>query len=1118
MQETKLNPNEEIVCGALVDYQVYYQSRQLSQGGGIALGIDKQFESVFVRGGNDDLEIMSVVFYINNLAVRVLVGYGPQENDSKEKKDAFWNFLDTEVVEAELEGQGLVIQFDGNLHAGQDLIKNDPNPQNQNGRLFMQFLQRHSSVSVVNSWSSFEGLLTRKRVTKDRTEEAVLDFFIVNDRLQSYVKRAFVDEDKEYALWNFSQQKKNMRVIASDHNALVMEVAIKFSRKKPERLEMFNLKNKAGQEEFKNRTEVNVDLVNCFQNEMSVADQGKRWFKKFNSVLHSCFKKVRICNNVKKTNHVLNNLITKRNDLQKAITSLPYNAAEKDDMIATLEAFDLEIGDVIGKQFLEDIAEVIKSVGGDEKSLDGAGRQSLWKLLRKKSIKCQPQVPIGKLDKNKQIVTNHEGLKGLYINTYLERLENRPIMPGFEELKELKMMLFSLRLTLCSYRKSEEWTINDLEIVLSSLKNNKARDPNGWINEIFKSDVAGNDLKLSMLHLFNQIKSESSFPDFMKNAEVTSLYKGKGSKNDLGNDRGIFIVSIFRTILMKLMYKDVYDDIDESMSDSQIGSRKNKNIRNHIWVVNSVIHDVLRTKKKKPIDIIIYDYKQCFDGLWLEETLNDLYDGGLNDDKFNLLHSANKSVELVIKTPIGKTNKGTIHNVVMQGDVFGPLLCSKQVDTFGKECIEENKYSYLYKNEVVVPPLSMMDDLISISECGHKTAMAHAYLCCKSNTKKLSFGVAKCKKLHVGKIKDDYKCQSLTVEIVEPQPSDRNIEVKVGASKVSTETIDEVAFEKYLGDIISIDGNNIQNIKSRVNKGRGIIARIMQILESNPMGKLYFEVAVVLRNSLFVSSVLCNSEAWFNVTKAQLQLLESVDVLLLRKILDCPQSTPKEMLYLELGVQPLGDIMQQRRLNFLFYILQQKPDSLLYKMFEKQIEDRSRKDWVSTVLSDLDELNLVYSFEQIQKMSKIKWMNIVKQNSLKHSFYKLELMKEKHSKVSSIKHETFKMQKYLAPNEEDLLKSDMQMIFKMRCKVIKLKMNMKSMYEEYECRVCRKENETQEHIYQCKKIFEYRETTNKMKTDYEKIENGSVSEQREVMKIFKEQMKTLEIYVERDNL
>ena len=122
------------------------------------------------------------------------------------------------------------------------------------------------------AWNFFKRLLTRKRVTKLRTEEAILDFFIVNDRLQNYVKRAFVDENKEYALLNFSQQKKNNRVIASDHNALVVEFAIKFSRKKSERLEMFNMKSKAGQAEFKNRTEVNVDLVNSFQNKNSVEE------------------------------------------------------------------------------------------------------------------------------------------------------------------------------------------------------------------------------------------------------------------------------------------------------------------------------------------------------------------------------------------------------------------------------------------------------------------------------------------------------------------------------------------------------------------------------------------------------------------------------------------------------------------------------------------------------------------------------------------------------------------------------------------------------------------------------------------------------------------------------
>jgi hypothetical protein len=56
--------------------------------------------------------------------------------------------------------------------------------------------------------------------------------------------------------------------------------------------------------------------------------------------------------------------------------------------------------------------------------------------------------------------------------------------------------------------------------------------------------------------------------------------------------------------------KEKYPIIEKSMSDSNIGARKQKNIRNHIFVVNSVIHDVLSKKSNKPIDIMVLDYKQ----------------------------------------------------------------------------------------------------------------------------------------------------------------------------------------------------------------------------------------------------------------------------------------------------------------------------------------------------------------------------------------------------------------------------------------------------------------------------------------------------------------------------
>ena len=51
--------------------------------------------------------------------------------------------------------------------------------------------------------------------------------------------------------------------------------------------------------------------------------------------------------------------------------------------------------------------------------------------------------------------------------------------------------------------------------------------------------------------------------------------------------------------------------------------------------------------------------------------------------------------------------------------------------------------------------------MLCISECGYKTVMVNSYLQCQS---KLQFGSTKCKKIHIGKTCEEYKCQPLYVD------------------------------------------------------------------------------------------------------------------------------------------------------------------------------------------------------------------------------------------------------------------------------------------------------------------------------------------------------------------
>ena len=72
-----------------------------------------------------------------------------------------------------------------------------------------------------------------------------------------------------------------------------------------------------------------------------------------------------------------------------------------------------------------------------------------------------------------------------------------------------------------------------------------------------------------------------------------------------------------------------------------------------------------------------------------------------------------------------------------------------------------------------------------------------------------------------------------------------------------------VSEDTYLGDILSSDGKNTKNINNRVGRGLGKINDVMNILNKMPLGQDYFKVALLLRESIFLNSVLTNADIWF---------------------------------------------------------------------------------------------------------------------------------------------------------------------------------------------------------------------------------------------------------------
>ena len=78
-------------------------------------------------------------------------------------------------------------------------------------------------------------------------------------------------------------------------------------------------------------------------------------------------------------------------------------------------------------------------------------------------------------------------------------------------------------------------------------------------------------------------------------------------------------------------------------------------------------------------------------------------------------------------------------------------------------------------------------------------------------------------------------------------------------SKVHEHIMKETESEKYLGDVIHQSGNIQETINRRKEKGIGIVAEILYIINEIPLGKHRVGVALKLREVMFINGIFYNS-------------------------------------------------------------------------------------------------------------------------------------------------------------------------------------------------------------------------------------------------------------------
>ena len=184
---------------------------ETKKGGGTALAVHKDLKPKPIQEYSEEFELLVVEVKTVDGPIRVVTGYGPQENWEEEKRIPFFLALETEVNKSELAGVPLIIEIDANSKLGQQYIPNDPHVISPNGALLSSIIENHNLI-VCNGSTKCVGTITRKRVTSRSTEESAIDLVLISSDLSKHLVKVHIDEGRKHILRKIYKTKKGIRL------------------------------------------------------------------------------------------------------------------------------------------------------------------------------------------------------------------------------------------------------------------------------------------------------------------------------------------------------------------------------------------------------------------------------------------------------------------------------------------------------------------------------------------------------------------------------------------------------------------------------------------------------------------------------------------------------------------------------------------------------------------------------------------------------------------------------------------------------------------------------------------------------------------------------------------
>ena len=240
--------------------------------------------------------------------------------------------------------------------------------------------------------------------------------------------------------------------------------------------------------------------------------------------------------------------------------------------------------------------------------------------------------------------------------------------------------------------------------IINRKKNNKSTPD--IRNEMLKKP---GDAMLEFVYpLIETVWKEEKIPKCWNKGKITSLWKGKGDKEDLANHRGITTSSSIGTIIDTLI--DDRIEMVVPFSQAQGGGKKGASPCEHLFLLRAIIE--ISKAKKIPTFVTYFDVSKAYDNVCNNDLLKTMWDNGLRGKAWRILRELNSHLTAEINTRFGNTREITMEVGGKQGSRLTGRMFSKMMDEINNDLTNKG---FKVTEDLFINVLLWVDDVVSFA-------------------------------------------------------------------------------------------------------------------------------------------------------------------------------------------------------------------------------------------------------------------------------------------------------------------------------------------------------------------------------------------------------------------